>query len=507
MSLSHDEPKRILITGATGYVGGRLVRRLDGERYDVRCMARRPSYLADRVGPQVEIVHGDVSEPLTLDKALAGVDTAFYLVHSLASSGDFEATELTGARNFAAAAKKAGVRRIIYLGGLGGSEKDESAHMRSRHAVGDIFRESGVPTIEFQASIIIGAGSLSFELIRSLVRRLPVMVVPKWVRVMAQPIAIDDVLSYLTEAIELPGDESAIYEIGGAERVSYLGIMQRYGDIAGLKRVYINVPFLSPWLSSLWLNLVTPLFARVGRKLIDSIRIASVVEDDRAMRDFSVRPISVSDAIRSALAEEDRSFAETHWSDALSASTDGSPYGGQRFGSRIVDSRVVSVTAEPETAFACIERIGGANGWYYADWLWWIRGKMDRMAGGVGMQRGRRHPTALRIGDIVDCWRVEEIDRPHKLLLRAEMKVFGRAWLQFDVTRHDAGTEIRQTAIYDPHGLTGLLYWYSLYPLHEFVFRGMLTGIAREADRSAQGGMKAHSRKTPVDYASLPQRD
>ena len=495
--------KMILVTGATGYVGGRLVTRLQAKGFQIRCMVRTPARLSDRVPRCVEIVRGDVTQPAALDGALCGIDTAFYLVHALASKGDFESTELAGARNFAAAAHRAGVNRIIYLGGLGDTESPSSAHMRSRHAVGQILRESGVPTLEFQASIIIGPGSLSFELIRSLVRRLPVMVVPKWVRVKAQPIAIDDVLEYLVQAIDLPMSESTVYEIGGEEQLSYLDLMKRFGEIAGLRRVYINVPFLTPWLSSLWLNLVTPLFAKVGRKLIDSIRIASVVADDKALRDFTVRPMNVSEAIRRAQCEEDRTFRETHWSDALSSSTVNST-GGQRYGSRIVDSRVIEVDALPERAFECIERIGGPNGWYYGDWLWKIRGVLDRMVGGVGMQRGRRDPVHLRMGDIVDCWRVEAIERPYKLLLRAEMKVFGRAWLQFEVNCRESETEIRQTAIYDPRGLLGNVYWYALYPLHELVFRGMLRGIAQAARGKDTSQLCGCVKKVGADHHSMP---
>lgn len=495
--------QRILVTGATGYVGGRLIGRLTQRRgLRIRCMARRPAYLAGRVGPEVEVVQGDVTEAETLAAALRDVDVAFYLVHSLGASGDFEATELVGAQNFAAAAHAAGVKRIIYLGGLGGGGEG-SAHMRSRYAVGEILRGSGVPTIEFRASVIIGPGSLSFELIRSLVERLPVMIVPRWVRVKAQPIAIADVLSYLEEAIDVPLESSTVYEIGGQEQLSYLDLMRRYGEMVGLHRVYINVPFLSPWLSSLWLNLVTPLFARVGRKLIDSIRVASVVGDDKALRDFSVQPMDVSESIRRARDEEDQAFRETHWSDALST-TKSANYGGKRFGSRIVDSRVITVSGTPEVVFEHIERIGGETGWYYGNWLWKLRGFLDRMVGGVGMQRGRRDPNRLRMGDIVDCWRVEAIERPEKLLLRAEMKVFGRAWLQFDLREVDGQTEIRQTAVYDPRGLMGITYWYSLYPLHEFVFRGMLRGIARAASPEGPIAERARASKARADHGTLP---
>jgi len=499
-----QSPISVLVTGATGYVGGRLVGRLQTRGYRVRCMARDPKRLERRVAANVEIVRGDVSQPETLDAALAGIHTAFYLVHALASDSDFETAEIEGARNFATAAKNAGVRRIIYLGGLGDTRHVESAHMRSRHAAGDALRASGIAVIEFRASIIIGPGSLSFELIRSLVRRLPVMIVPRWVRVKAQPIAIDDVLDYLVHAIEIDVAQSKVYEIGGQEQLSYLDLMKCYGEIVGLRRLYINVPFLTPWLSSLWLNLVTPIFAKVGRKLIDSIRVASVVRDPSALQDFTVRPVDVREAIRRALDEEDALFRETHWSDALSSSTDKPTYGGQRFGSRIVDSRAIEVDALPERVFECIERIGGPNGWYYGDWLWQIRGFLDRMVGGVGMQRGRRDPNTLRVGDIVDCWRVEAIERPSKLLLRAEMKVFGRAWLQFEVDRRDDRTEIRQTAVYDPRGALGNFYWYALYALHELVFRGMLRGIARRASDADSRDNRHRAVRVGPNHQSLP---
>lgn len=493
---------RILVTGATGYVGGRLISRLQGLDLNIRCMARRPSQLMDRVSQNVEVVHGDVNEPVTLDAALEGVDTAFYLVHSLAASGDLESMELSGARNFAEAAKRAKVKRIVYLGGLGDTGSSESAHMRSRHAVGEALRYSGVPTLEFRASVIIGSGSLSFELIRSLVNRLPVMIVPKWVRVQAQPIAIDDVLDYLVEAITIPMSTSTLYEIGGKDQLSYLELMKHYGDAVSLRRVYLNVPFLTPWLSSLWLNLVTPLFAKVGRKLIDSIRIASVVSDNKALKDFHVRPMPVTEAIRRALDEEDAAFRQTHWADALSSSPSNSNYGGQRYRSRIVDSRIIQVDCSAEEAFPIVERIGGENGWYYGTWLWKVRGVLDRLCGGVGMQRGRRDAEQLRNGDIVDCWRVERIEKPQSLLLRAEMKVFGRAWLHFEIESKSGRTSIRQTAIYDPHGFIGLVYWYTLYPLHEIVFHGML----REIGKSVVGANNPESPIKPKKLKSAHER-
>jgi uncharacterized protein YbjT (DUF2867 family) len=448
-------------------------------------MARRPDSLRARVGEEVDVVRGDVTDYGSLRSALSGVTVAYYLVHSLAAGADFEQTERLGAENFARAARECGVQRIVYLGGLADAGAARSSHMRSRLAVGDILRGSGVPTIEFRASIIIGAGSLSFDLIRSLVTKLPVMTVPTWVRVKAQPIAISDVLAYLVEALDVRLGESATYEIGGSAQLSYLDLMRRYGEIKGLRRIYINLPFLTPGLSSLWLNLVTPVFARAGRKLIDSICVASVVTDDRAQRDFQIRPMDVTTAIRAAQTEEDETFAQTRWSDALSSAPAAAAWGGRRLGSRIVDSRVVQVDATPEAAFAVVERIGGVNGWYYGNILWKLRGLLDRMIGGVGMQRGRRDAERLRVDDVLDCWRVEAVEQSARLLLRAEMKVPGRAWLQFEVNPAEGGVEIRQTAVYDPWGLSGLLYWYTLYPLHELVFAGMLRNIGRRAE-SAQ---------------------
>lgn len=479
----------VLLTGASGYVGGRLLPRLEERGYRVRCLARRPEFLARRIGADTEVVAGDLLEPETLPPALENVDAAYYLVHSLGSEGgaDFEAQERRTAENFARAARDAGVGRIVFLGGLGDENEELSAHLRSRQEVGRILRSSGVPTIELRASIIIGSGSLSFEMIRSLVERLPVMVTPRWVRVVAQPIAIEDVLGYLLAALDLEVRESRVYEIGGRDRISYRGLMQEYARQRGLRRLMIPVPALSPRLSSLWLGLVTPLYARIGRKLIDSITHETVVHDDRALRDLSVQPIGISEAISTALESEDRDFAETRWSDALSSSgTDAGmfdSYGGVRRGQRLVDTRRTVVAVPPARAFAPILRLGGRQGWYAFDRLWRLRGFLDLLAGGVGVRRGRPEPEDLAVGDTVDWWRVEAFEPGRRLRLRAEMKVPGRAWLEFEVTPEGEGAAIRQTAVFDPSGLLGLAYWYGIYPLHAAVFRGMLGGIARAAER------------------------
>lgn len=494
----------ILLTGATGYVGGRLLRELQGGGRFVRCLARRPEFLADRVGPATEVVQGDVLAADSLNRAMAGVKTAYYLVHSMGSSGEFEAEDRQAAKNFGEAARAAGVRRIIYLGGLGHAAERLSLHLRSRHEVGEILRAAGVPTIEFRASIVIGSGSLSFELIRSLVERLPVMIAPRWVGVSAQPIAINDLLAYLVAAIELPLDSSRIFEVGGADRTSYGRLMREYAGQRGLARWIISVPVLTPRLSSLWLGLVTPIYARVGRKLIDSMRYPTVVEDQSALDAFPIRPVGFREAITAAIRNEDAQLAETRWSDALSAAGESRSWFGAKFGSRLIDSRVAVVKVPREKAFQPIERIGGRAGWYYGDWLWQVRGAIDLVVGGVGMRRGRRDPNHLRVGDTLDFWRVEAIEPDRRLRLAAEMKLPGRAWLEFEVIDSpdgpNAGSRIRQTAEYDPIGILGRAYWYAVYPLHKLVFAGMLRQIAERA-----GSNRGSVREAPRSRSAATQ--
>ncbi len=489
--MSKDSPT-ILLTGATGYVGGRLLPLLEARGERIRCLVRQPRNLGDEAQLVEEVVQGDVLDIESLHKALEGIDTAYYLVHSMGSRGSFENQDRIAARNFATAAREAGIRRIIYLGGLGDDDDQLSAHLRSRHEVGAILRESGCTVVEFRASIVIGSGSLSFELVRALVQRLPVMICPKWVGVQTQPIAIEDLLAYLVAALDWDGTESKIFEIGGPDQVSYGDIMREWAKQRGLRRWLISVPVLTPRLSSLWLGLVTPVYARVGRKLVDSLRNPTVVKDSTALKEFPVKPRGLTEAIQRALINEDQELTQTRWSDALSAARGLRNWGGVRFGSRIVDTRAIHADVPCDFAFAPIRRIGGQRGWYFADFLWTLRGWIDLVCGGVGIRRGRRDPENLRVGDVVDWWRVEEYEPNLKLRLLAEMKVPGRAWLEFEVEPEGDGSSIRQTAIFDPVGLWGLVYWYSLYPLHVIIFRGMLHRIVKAAQREQQNSGSPH---------------
>lgn len=477
----------ILVTGGSGYVGGRLISKLEERGVPLRCMARRPESLKARVAESTEVIFGDVLQSESMADALRGIDTAYYLVHSMGTGSDFESDDRRGARNFADAARSAGVKRIVYLGGLGDSNQKLSAHLRSRQEVGQVLSESGAQVVEFRASIVIGSGSLSFELIRALVQRLPFMICPKWVQTPAQPIAIEDVLAFLIAALDHEAEGHDVYEIGGPQQVTYRELMREYARQRGLKRLMISVPFLTPRLSSLWLGLVTPVYARVGRKLVDSLKNPTIVRDDSATSTFHIEPRDVAAAIQRALENEDREFAETRWSDALSSGSHPRRWGGERFGNRLIDSRTLSVDVPAEAAFTPVRRIGGKTGWYFGNWLWQIRGFLDLVVGGVGVRRGRRDPDQIHAGEPLDCWRVEDVEPGRLLRLAAEMKLPGRAWLEFEITPDGPSkSTIRQTAVFDPIGLFGLCYWYAIYPLHEVVFGGMLRGIARAAEQTPQ---------------------
>jgi len=476
---SHTRPL-VLVTGATGYIGGRLYPRLLEAGYPVRCLVRNPAHL-EHARTRVELVKGNVLDAASLREALRGVHTAFYLIHSMGSPGHFEKADADAATLFGSIARECGVQHIIYLGGLGDETAKLSAHLHSRHQVGQLLRASGVIVTELRASIIIGSGSLSFEMIRALIERLPFMITPKWTSVKAQPIGIQDVLAYLLLAAARVPPASRIYEIGGADQVSYRDLMMAYAEERGLKRCLVAVPVLTPRLSSLWLGLVTPLYARVGRKLVDSLKYPTVCKDTSALQDFSIKPIGYRQAIRDAIRNEDLACAETRWSDAVSSAGAHKTWAGTRFGNRLIDMRRLRIDVPPARAFVPIRRIGGSAGWYFANILWQLRGAIDLLVGGPGMRRGRRDPEYLRVGDTLDCWRVEAIEEPHRLVLSAEMKLPGRAWLEFLVEPDGDGSVITQTASFDPIGLPGILYWYSIYPLHELVFVGMIRAIGKRA--------------------------
>ena len=475
------EKNLVLLTGATGYVGGRLLKVLEESQFHLRCLVRRPELLRPRVSLNTEVVKGDVLERSSLFSAMDGVKIAFYLVHSMGAAGSFEENDRIAAQNFGEIAKEAGIERIIYLGGLGNEKEDLSSHLRSRQEVGNVLRASKVPVIEFRASIVIGSGSLSFEMIRSLVERLPVMLIPKWALMSAQPIAIDDLISYLIEALYKTDNANYLFEIGGYDQVSYLDIMRIYAKSINKRVLMIPVPVLTPYLSSLWLGLVTPLYARIGRKLVESIVHSTVVQDDTALRNFKIKPIGVEEAIQRAIKLENKESAASRWYDSTSSSGETNPYKGYRFTERLVDARTLNINVPPETAFNPIKNIGGEKGWYAWNLLWQLRGLIDLLLGGVGMRRGRSNKDKLIVGGTIDFWRIEKVVPNNFLSLSAEMKLPGRAWLEFEVVGHGNSSTINQTAIFEPAGIFGKIYWYSLYPLHQLIFAGMLQAIADKA--------------------------
>ncbi|MEA2214380.1 MAG: hypothetical protein QOF83_4328 [Solirubrobacteraceae bacterium] len=476
MAGEHD---RILLTGATGYVGGRLLARLEREQHPVRCLTRRPHALGQRVAGTTEIVAGDLLAPESLSPAMREVRTVYYLVHSMDALESFEELDRRAATNFATAAREAGVHRIVYLSGLG-SGANLSAHLASRHEVGEILNRSGVPTIELRASIVIGAGSASFETIRAVVEGLPAIPAPKGVETVAQPIAIEDLIAYLVAALRLPA-RSAIFEIGGDDQVSYAEVMREYARQRKLHRRVVPLPRQTLRASRMLLGILTPVHGRVAATMIDSLRNETVVRDAAARDAFAVTPRGLPEAIHWALMSEDNEFAQMSWS-AVLAANQGVRWGGTPLSRRLVTSRVELVDARPPDVFARVQRIGGTRGWYGADWFWTLRGALDKLRGGSGMRRGRRDPHELRAGDPIDCWRVVRIAPDRRLLLAAEMKMPGRLWLDYEVTSRDGHTVLRQTTVFDPAGCAGLAYWYLLYPVHRAIFTAMLRGLGSVTD-------------------------
>jgi uncharacterized protein YbjT (DUF2867 family) len=485
MSEENKNPRLILVTGATGYIGGRLVPRLLEMGYRVRCLVRDPARLQGRPWHNaVEIVAGDVLQPDSLARAMQGVQAAYYLVHSLGGGSDFHQRDMSAASNFGTAAHTAGVERILYLGGLAEASPNLSEHLRSRQQTGDALRGAGVPVTEFRAGVIVGSGSLSFEMIRYLTERVPVMICPRWVYTRTQPIGIREVLEYLTTALKVPESQGRIIEIGGSEVVTYGEMMTIYAEVRGLKRWMVPVPVLTPRLSSYWVNLVTPIPAVIARPLVEGLRNENIVHDPNALQLFPhIQPVSYRTSVERALAALQASNIETAWSDALGTTQgDVPPLVLTTQEGMILEHRQRIVTASPTHIYTVFMGLGGKRGWFYMNWAWKIRGFLDRMIGGVGLRRGRRDPDKLRIGDALDFWRVEAVEPERLLRLRAEMKVPGKAWLQFQVTpREDGQSLLSQTAFFAPRGLMGLLYWYVLYPLHGLIFSGLIDQIAQRA--------------------------
>ncbi|MGW3071283.1 SDR family oxidoreductase [Kitasatospora sp. NPDC001132] len=485
--------RHCLVTGASGYIGGRLVPELLARGHRVRCLVRNPARLRDQPWrADVDIAPGDVSRPETLAAAFEGVDVAYYLVHSLGTGPAFEATDRAAARAFGAAAAAAGVTRMVYLGGLvpaGVPEADLSPHLRSRAEVGRILRGSGVPTAELRAAVIIGSGSASFEMLRHLTERLPVMVTPRWVSTRIQPIAVRDVLRYLAGAAGLPPGVNRTFDIGGPDVLTYAQMMHRYARLAGLRRrLIVPVPVLTPRLSSHWVGLVTPVPNSIARPLVESLRHEVVCGEHDIARWVPDPPEGLTGfdrAVALALRRIKDADVATRWS---SASLPGAPsdplptdpdWAG---GSLYQDLRERTVTASPAAVWRVIEGIGGDNGWYSFPLAWALRGWLDRLAGGVGLRRGRRDPARLRVGDSLDFWRVEEIQPGRLLRLRAEMRLPGLAWLELSVTPDgEHRTRYRQRALFHPHGLAGHAYWWSVAPFHTVVFGGMARNITERA--------------------------
>lgn len=474
---------RVLVTGATGYIGGRLVPRLLRRGYDVRCFARSAGRLTGRFGERVEIVEGDVNDAAALAEALRGCAAAYYLVHSMASTSSFVDADRRAAAAFGSAARRAGVSKIVYLGGLG-SEKDAlSTHLRSRHEVGDVLREGGVAIVEFRAAMIIGSGSISFEMMRYLTERLPLMIAPRWVTTKCQPIGIADVLAYLVAALDLP-TESATYEIGGADVLMYRDMMLAYARVRGLRRKIVVVPFFTPRLSSYWVHLITPISSKLAQPLILGLNNEVVVRDGRAAKDFpQIVPIGFSEAVRLALDRSRSGGPETTWFDAFNGRTPPADFVGDDEG-MLIDRRIRRTGAAPERVAEVFTSLGGPRGWLAGNALWRVRGVLDRLAGGVGLRRGRRSASQLRVGDAIDFWRVEAYQPGRLLRLRAEMKLPGRAWLEFEAKPDDAGgTTFCQTAFFEPRGVAGHAYWYAVAIFHLVIFARMATQIVRIAER------------------------
>lgn len=476
----------VLVTGSTGYIGGRLVPALLAAGHRVRCLVRTPSKLNDvDWRHDVEVVPGDVTDPATLGRAMADVDVAYYLVHSMGGSTSFEREDRLAAAGFRDAAATAAVGRVVYLGGLGRDDDPRlSRHLRSRHEVGRLLADGPVPVTELRAALIIGSGSASFEMLRYLVEVLPVMVTPRWVENRCQPIAIGDVLAWLVAAAERAGG-SEVVEIGGPDVLTYRQMMRIYAEVAGLpRRLVLGVPLLTPRLSSLWVGLVTPLPAGLATPLVESL-INEVVVTEPPADSPVAEPEPFRTAVEQALQRTADLRVVTRWSDAaLPGHSPADPLPSDpdwAGGSLLVDESAATTDASASELFATVSGIGGARGYYVTPVLWGVRGWIDKLVGGVGLRRGRRDPDRLRVGDAVDFWRVEAVEPDRLVRLRAEMKLPGEAWIEWRISGDGQGSHLAQRAIFYPRGLTGRLYWYALIPFHALIFARMARGIAAAA--------------------------
>ncbi|WP_144794018.1 SDR family oxidoreductase [Microbacterium paludicola] len=492
---------RVLVTGATGYIGGRLVPQLLDAGHEVSVYVRSAWKLRDVPWrSRVKVFSGDLSDPVATRRAMNGVDTAFYLVHSMSAGGDFRTAEAATAETFAAAATATGVRRIAYLGGLHPDTGNLSEHLASRAAVGQVFLDCPVPSIVFQAGIVIGSGSASFEMIRHLTEVLPYMPAPRWVRNHVQPIAVRDVLHYLVTSVDVEEDLNRAFDIGGPDVLRYGQMMNGYAVEAGLpQRRIAALPVLTPWLASQWVSLVSPIPRQIAVPIIASLQNDCVVREsdiDRYIPAPAEGLVPYRTAVRLALRREADGEVETSWQSATvpGAPSDPLPSDPEWAGHTVfTDVRERRSTASPQSVWDVIEAIGGEKGWHSFPLAWAARGWIDRLVGGVGMRRGRRHPSRVNSGDVIDVWRVESIDRGRMLRLRAEMRMPGRGWLELGVEPADDGSRYRQRAVYFPKGLSGRLYWLVLLPFHGIIFNGMAASILREAEQNERGAN--HSEK------------
>jgi len=469
---------RILVTGATGYIGGRLVPRLLEAGHEVRCLARSPEKLD--LHPwrhQVEVVSGDVLDATSVKEAATDCDAAYYLVHSMAAGKHFDEKDRVAAENFSEAATAGGVGRIIYLGALGEPSSAHSKHLASRHEVGRLLASGQTPVTEIRAAVIIGSGSSSFEMIRYLTEALPVMTAPKWVQTSCQPVAVTDVLDALVDSLEHDG--SRIVDLGGPDIITYAEMMQVYAQEAGLRRRrLLTLPFLSPRMSSLWVGLVTPLPTSVARPLVESLSSEVVVRSP----DQRIGQIPFRVAVRKALQRLPAGVV-TRWSDAGATPATPTPADPTWNGATTyMDRQVIPTEADPANLFWAFSRIGGSNGYYWLDWAWRIRGFLDQLLGGVGLRRGRRHPTDVRAGEAIDFWRVEAVEPGTVLRLRAEMKLPGEAWIEWEAHQTGEGSNLVQSAWFRPRGLSGRLYWWVMLPVHRAVLPRMACRIAATAE-------------------------